>query len=124
MARNHDEISFRDMAGKFLLVKDIDLKTRLTIISAGFKIREDDNAMLVFGYIDYEMGMSYELLCAAYVYEDGEVSLGPANHTTSFKFRYGSFQGDMVSFTNMDQLYRKIKLKILKLPTSGVTALP
>lgn len=31
MARNHDEISFRDMDQKFLLVKDIDMKTRMVI---------------------------------------------------------------------------------------------
>ena len=29
MARSHDEINLRDMAGKFLLVKDIDIKTRM-----------------------------------------------------------------------------------------------
>ena len=104
MAWNHDEINFRDMAGKFLLVKDIDMKTRLVIEKSGFKIRQDDNAMLLFGYIDYEMGMSYELLCAACVYDDGEVSFEPTNKTTSFKFRYGSFTGDMVPFNNLSQL--------------------
>ena len=46
----------------------------------------------------------FELLCAACVYDDGEVSLEPTNKTTSFKFRYGSFQGDMVPFTNLSQL--------------------
>lgn len=104
MARNHDTISFREMDQKFLLVKDIDMKTRMVIERSGFHIRQDDNAMLVFGYIDQEAGISFELLCAACVYDDGEVSLEPANITTSFKFRYGSFQGDMVPFTNLSQL--------------------
>ena len=104
MAWNHDEINFRDMAEKFLLVKDIDFKTRMVIEKSGFRIRQDDNAMLVFGYIDYEAGMSFELLCAACVFDDGEVSLEPASKTTSFKFRYGSFQGDMVPFNNLSQL--------------------
>ena len=105
MARNHDTISFRNMAGRFLLVKDIDIKTKMIIKQSGFRIRQDDNAMLVYGYIDHEAGMSFELLCAACVYDDGDVSLEPANRTTSFKFRYGSFQGDMVPFTNESQLY-------------------
>jgi len=104
MAGNHDEIDFRDMYHKFLLVKDIDTKTKAVIEKSGFHIRQDDNAMLIFGYIDYEAGMSYELLCAACVYDDGEVSFEPINKTTSFKFRYGSFQGDMVPFNNRDQL--------------------
>ncbi len=104
MAWNHDEINFRDMAGKFLLVKGIDLKTKLIIEKAGFKIRQDDNAMLLFGYIDYEMGMSFELLCAACVFDDGDVSFEPVNKTTSFKFRYGSFQGDMVLFNDPSRL--------------------
>ena len=104
MARNHDAISFREMDQKFLLVKDIDMKTRMVIERTGFHIRQDDNAMLVFGYIDQEAGISFELLCAACVYDDGEVSLESANKTTSFKFRYGSFQGDMVPFTNLRQL--------------------
>ena len=104
MARNLDTVSFRDMDNKFLLIKDIDLKTRMIIEKSGFRIRPDDNAMLVFGYIDQEAGISFELLCAACVYDDGEVSLEPTNKTTSFKFRYGSFEGDVVPFTNLSQL--------------------
>ena len=104
MAKNLDTVSFRDMDNKFLLVKDIDLKTRMIIEKSGFRIRPDDNAMLVFGYIDQEAGISFELLCAACVYDDGEVSLEPTNKITSFKFRYGSFEGDVVPFTNLSQL--------------------
>ena len=104
MARNHDEINFRDMDQKFLLVKDIDRKTRMVIEKSGFRIRQDDNAMLLYGYVDQEVGLSFELLCAACVYDDGEVSLEPGNKTTSFKFRYGSFRGDMVPFTNRSLL--------------------
>ena len=104
MVKNYNAINFREMDQKFLLVKDIDMKTRMVIERSGFHIRQDDNAILVFGYIDQEAGVSFELLCAACVYDDGEVSLEPANKTTSFKFRYGSFQGDMVPFTNLSQL--------------------
>ena len=104
MAGSQSKISFREMDGQFLLVKDIDLKTRLTVAASGLRIRADDNAMLVFGYIDHEAGLSFELLCAACVYDDGDVSLEPINKKTSFKFRYGSFQGDIISFRNYDQL--------------------
>ena len=105
MARNHDTINFRTMADHFLLVNDIDVKTKMIIKQSGFRIRQDDNAMLVYGYIDHEAGLSYELLCAACVFNDDDVSLEPTNRTTSFKFRYGSFQGDLVPFKNESQLY-------------------
>ena len=104
MAGSQSKISFREMDGQFLLVKDIDLKTRLTVAASGFRVRAEDNAMLVFGYIDHEAGLSFELLCAACVFDDGDVSLEPINKKTSFKFRYGSFQGDIISFRNYDQL--------------------
>ena len=104
MAGNIGEINFREMDNKFLLVKDIDLQTKMTIKGSGFRIRSDDNAMLVFGYIDHEAGISFELLCAACIYDDGEVSLEPINRSTSFKFRYGSFQGNIIPFRNYEQL--------------------
>ena len=105
MAENHDEIGFREMDNKFLLVTDIDSKTKMIIKRSGYRIRSDDNAMLVFGYIDQEAGISFELLCAACVYDDGDVSLEPINKSTSFKFRYGSFQGNLIPFNNYDQLF-------------------
>ena len=104
MAGNPGEMNFRKMDNQFLLVKDIDLKTRMIIERSGFRIRSDDNAMLVFGYIDHEAGISFELLCAACVYDDGDVSLEPIHKTNSIKFRYGSFQGDLIPFRNHDQL--------------------
>ena len=101
---NLDRVDFRDIDQQFLLVKGIDLKTKMTIEAAGFRIRPDDNAMLVYCYIDYEAGLSFELICAACVFDDGEVSLEPSNKTTSFKFRYGAFNGDVGYFTNKSQL--------------------
>ena len=113
MARKIDDISFREMDNKFLLVKDIDMKTRMTIKNMGFKIRQDDNAMLVFAYIDHEAGISFELLCAACVYDDEEVSFEPTDKSTSLKFRYGSFQGNIVPFTKTNLLvpfYEKVQM--------------
>ena len=43
MARNHDAISFREMDQKFLLVKDIDMKTRMVIEKWYYVPGYDDN---------------------------------------------------------------------------------
>ena len=104
MGINLDEINFRDLDNQFLLVKNIDRKTKRTIEEGGFRIRPDDNAMLVFSYIDRHAGISFELLCAAYVYDDGEVVFEPSNENVLFKFRYGSFEGEIIPFTNKSQL--------------------
>lgn len=101
---NLDNINFRYLDHSFLLVKNIDMKTRMIIEKSGFRIRQDDNSMLVYGYIDHTAGLSFELLCAACVFDDGSVSFEPINETTSFKFRYGSFQGDVEQYTNEKQL--------------------
>lgn len=92
---NIQNMSFRDIDHKFLIVKNIDLRTRVIIEKSDFKIRKDDNAMLVYGYIDKDAGLSFELLCAAYVYDDGSIALEPPNNTTSFKFRYDSYNWDV-----------------------------
>lgn len=97
---NLDNINFRYMDHTFLLVKNIDLKTRMIIEYSGFRIRQDDNSMLIYGYIDHTAGLSFELMCAACVFEDGSVAFEPASKDTTFKFRYGSFQGDVEQFTD------------------------
>lgn len=93
---NIKDLSFRDMDHKFLLVKNLDIRTRLIMEKSNFKIRKDDNAMLIYGYVDVEAGLSFELICAAYVYEDGSIALEPPNNTTTFKFRYDSYDWDIV----------------------------
>ena len=105
MPANLDGINFRTLANQFLLVKNMDEKTKAMIENAGFSVRPEDNAMLVYGYIDQEVGLSFELLCAACACDDGEVLLGPVNHTTAFKFRYGSFDGEVLPFTDESQLH-------------------
>lgn len=101
---NLDIVNFRYLDHSFLLVKNIDFKTRMLIEKAGFKIRPDDNAMLVYGYIDHTAGLSFELMCAACVYDDDSVSFEPVSKTASFKFRYGAFQGDVKQFTDRNLL--------------------
>lgn len=91
-------MSFRDLADHYLLVKNIDAKTMMTIKASGFPIEQSCNAMLVYGYIDHVAGLSFELLCAARVMENTEVVLEQTNMTTAMKFRFGAFKGDVTIF--------------------------
>ena len=95
-----ESINFRYLYHQFLLVKNLDQKTKMVIKHSGFPIRQDDNAMLIYGYIDHDAGISFELMCAAYVFDNGDVALEPPNDTTSFKFRMNSFQGDIEQFND------------------------
>ena len=102
MAGSLDRISFRDLYQKYILVKDIDRRTLLTIKAGGFHVREDDNAALLYGYIDHEAGLSFEVVSAACIFPDGAVALEPANPQTSMKLRYGSFSGEVQSYSFED----------------------
>jgi hypothetical protein len=97
-------MSFRSLANTFLLLTNPAPHLIMTVTEAGCPIREDNNAMLLYGYIDHEAGLTFEFICMAYIYNDGRVTLEPRNIETSTKFRYGSFSGDVTPFINIDQL--------------------
>jgi hypothetical protein len=99
-----EQMSFRSLANKFLILKNPDPHMIMIVKEAGCPIREDNNAMLLYGYIDHEAGLTFEFICMAYIYNDGRVTLEPRNIETSTKFRYGSFSGDVTPFINIDQL--------------------
>ena len=103
-ANSLDNVNFRELYNSFLLVENIDVKTKALIMHSDFKIRPDDNAMLIFGYVDHEAGLSFELMCAAYVFDDGKVVLEPGSNTTTLKFRYGSFTGKISPFSDKHSL--------------------
>ena len=98
------EIDFRKLYHKVVLFKDIDERNKRAIQLSDFPMRDDDNALLVYGYIDHEAGLSFEVLCAAYAYGDGRVSLEPGGETTSLKFRFESFQGEVEPFNDVGML--------------------
>ena len=98
------EINFRKLYHKTSLFIDRTGRNLAVMKRAEFPVRPDDNAILVYGYIDHTAGLSFEVLCAAYVYEDGQVSLEPGGEHTSLKLRFDSFRGEVVPFDNIEML--------------------
>lgn len=103
MARIED-MSFRELENRFLLLINPDYRTRLIIKESGCPMRSDNNAMLLYGYVDHEAGLSFQFVCMAYIYDDGRVTFEPRNKEVSAKFRYDSFSGEIVPFDNTEQL--------------------
>ncbi len=124
---NLEDISFREIENRFLLVKNVDARTLMVMDKMGYHVRQDDNAIVVYGYIDMEAGISFELLCAACVYMDGAVSLEPRNNSATMKLRYKSFTGEVVPYPDPGQMapFRDIALQIKRnyIASSDIMAL-
>lgn len=90
-----DEFNFRQLNHKYLLVLN-DTRNNLVVGNA-FPHEEGDNAYLVYGYIDNQAGLSFEVLCMANVSDDGHVSFRETSKTTAFKMRYDSILGTVFS---------------------------
>jgi hypothetical protein len=59
--------------------------------------RENDNAILLYGYIDRSAGLSFQTLSTARVYDDGTVDLSQATPNCSMKIRYDSMAGTLLT---------------------------
>lgn len=93
-----DEFNFRQLNHKYLLILD-DARNNM-LVGNVFPHEAGDNAILVYGYIDNQAGLSFEVLCMAKVKETGNVVFRETSETTSFKMRYDSIQG--IIFTMED----------------------
>lgn len=69
--------------------------------SVGFEYQDGDNALLLYGYIDHEAGISFEALCFARA-EDGSIDFRPGREDASCKLRYDSINGSLLRLTDED----------------------
>ena len=97
---NVREFSFRELDRHYLLIKDISLKTKMQIQNAGFPLCLDDNAALVYGYVDHDEGINFELLCAARVFSNGSMTLEQGNPQRSARIPYEPLEGWIEPFTD------------------------
>lgn len=79
--------NFRELAYNYVLFYDIE-PSRFAAYASTYPSKPGDNAVLTYGYIDNQAGLSFEMLCCARRYPDGRIEFREGNPTTSFKIRY------------------------------------
>ena len=107
-----NSFSFRQLAGHYVLLTNIP-RERLHVYHSEFLHLEGDNALLTYGYIDHNAGLSFEVLCFAKVFENGKLELRPGNESISFKIRYDGMVGDVVILSydiSMAEYSKKVKM--------------
>lgn len=83
------EISFRDLYHKACYIEKN--KSIESLMSYGeIAGAEQASGVLAYGYIDYEAGFSFEVLCFAKVNSEENIVLMPGFERTSLKLRRGS----------------------------------
>lgn len=88
------EINFRQLAYNYVLFSNIPVE-KYGVFAQSFPSEPGDNAVLAYGYIDNQAGLSFELLCCAKKHEDGSIEYREPQEDTSFKLRYDSLDSEV-----------------------------
>lgn len=106
-----EEFSFRDLTnGMVLIVND----KNLNVVQNVFEHKINDNAILVYGYVDHTAGITFEVLCVGYYGPNGEIKLNKGRSDTSFKLRYDSITGSVVLLNDALMSEYQDKLDMIK----------
>lgn len=89
-----EDYSFRQLAGNYVLLTNMPME-RFRLYNSEFQCLEGDNALLTYGYIDHEAGLTFEVLCFAKVHPNKKLEFRPGNEKTTFKIRYDGMVGDV-----------------------------
>lgn len=98
------ELNFRDVYHKIFIICSSDFSH----ISDLFECDENANGVMVYGYIDHEAGLTYELLSCIRLSDDNSVQIYDGNEEASFKFRNGSVKDKSAIFLEDTKTYEKI----------------
>lgn len=107
MGKKIEECGFRDLSNVFLLLEN---DTRaIRIIKERFPSQEEDNAALLYGYIDPNTGLTFEVICCALVSEKG-IIFRASSENKSVRLRYDAIRGevDRLSFLS---IFDRFKIK-------------
>ena len=88
-----EQFNFRELHHKYLLL--INDERNFMVASKAFPNHAGDNALLLYGYIDHEAGLSFEVLCVARFIEGLPIQYREPSSDTSLKIRYDSIQGTL-----------------------------
>ena len=97
-----ENCGFRMLYHQLLLL--IDDENCLMAAKTRFPHEEGDNALVLYGYVDEETGMSFEVLCMAWYEENEGFKLRQAAKDISFKLRYEAIRGKLAVIGNADVL--------------------
>ena len=89
-----EDKNFRELAYNYVLFYNIEPR-RFAAYANAYPSEPGDNAVLTYGYIDNQAGLTFEMLCCARRHLDGRVELRAGNPTTSFKIRYDDITSDV-----------------------------
>lgn len=98
------EISFRDVYHRVCFVK---AGKNYEAMTQHLPNHEQGNGTLVYGYIDHQCGLTYEILACAKQNESGSIEVFQGNDTVSLKFRAGSIAEDELFVITEDEQLRK-----------------
>lgn len=107
-----ENYSFRQLADHYVLLTDIPQEL-FRLLNTEFQCIEGDNALLTYGYIDHEAGLTFEVLCFAKFHPYEQLELRPGNDKTTFKIRYDEMRGNVhiVPYDiSMNEFQKKIKI--------------
>lgn len=106
-----EEFGFRDLADALVLIVN---DGNIPVVGKVFEHKENDNAILAYGYIDHTAGLTFEVLCMGNYSSHGEIELNQGNRETSFKLRYDSVNGMIVLLDNVELLTYQDKIDMIK----------
>ena len=88
------DLNFRDVYHKVFVICNVDLSQ----LSDLFACDENANGVMVYGYVDYEAGLTFEVLSCVRISDDNSVYIYGGNEEVTFKFRNGSVKDKNVIF--------------------------
>ncbi|WP_426348714.1 hypothetical protein ACPWSR_13290 [Alloiococcus sp. CFN-8] len=107
MGKKIEECDFRELNSQFLLLENDE--RALGVIKERFPSQKEDNAVLLYGYIDPNTGLTFEVICCALVSEKG-IIFRASSEKKSVRLRYGAIRGEVESLSFLS-IFDRFRLK-------------
>lgn len=107
-----EEFNFRMLHHNYVLIVNPE-ESLIQTVAREFKMEPGDNAILTYGYIDSEVGISFEVLCMGRYIENQPIQLREGAAQTSLKIRYESISGVIMDLEFNEyflNFYKKVKM--------------
>lgn len=106
------EMNFRELAYNYVLFSNI-APDKFGVYGQTFPSEPGDNALLTYGYIDNQAGLSFEILCCARKNANGSIEPREPKEDTSFKIRYDGIESDVENLSysiSFDKYQKKVDM--------------